>query len=58
MTDRLRRSRITFIGTRGDVDALEVLVDEISPEQRLAGLQELSCLAACVRFTAAQSVVR
>jgi RNA polymerase sigma-70 factor (ECF subfamily) len=45
MTDRLRRSRITFIGTRGDVDALEVLVDEISPEQRLAGLQELACLA-------------
>lgn len=45
MTDRLRRSRITFIGTRADVDALEVLVDEISPEQRLTGLQELACLA-------------
>jgi RNA polymerase sigma factor (sigma-70 family) len=45
MTDRLRRSRITFIGTRVDVDALELLVDEISPEQRLSGLQELACLA-------------
>lgn len=45
MIDRLRRSRITFIGTRTDVDALEVLVDEISPEQRLSGLQELTCLA-------------
>ncbi|HEX7113670.1 MAG TPA: sigma-70 family RNA polymerase sigma factor [Steroidobacter sp.] len=45
MTDRLRRSRITFIGTRADVDALEILVDEISPEQRLTGLQELTWLA-------------
>lgn len=45
MTDRLRRSRITFIGSRADVDALDVLVDEISPEQRLSGLQELACLA-------------
>lgn len=45
MTDRLRRSRITFIGTRADVDALEMLVDEVSPEQRLSGLQELTCLA-------------
>lgn len=45
MTDRLRRSRIIFIGTRGDLDALNVLVDDLSPEQRLTALQELGRLA-------------
>ena len=43
--DRLRRSRIIFIGTRGDLDALNVLVDEVSPEQRMTSHQELSRLA-------------
>ena len=45
MTDRLRRSRIIFIGARGELEALNVLVDEISPEQRLTSLQELGLLA-------------
>lgn len=45
MTDRLRRSRVIFIGTRGDLDSLDVLVDDLSPEQRLTALQELGRLA-------------
>jgi RNA polymerase sigma-70 factor (ECF subfamily) len=44
MIDRLRRSRVIFIGTRGDLDALNVLVDDLSPEQRLTALQELARL--------------
>jgi len=45
MIDRLRRSQIVFIGARGDLDAMNVLVDELSPELRLTALQELSRLA-------------
>jgi RNA polymerase sigma factor (sigma-70 family) len=45
MTDRLRRSRVIFIGTRGNLDQLNVLVDELTPEHRLTSLQELQCLA-------------
>jgi len=45
MTDRLRRSRIIFIGTRGDLDKLNVLVDELSPENHMTSLQELQLLA-------------
>lgn len=45
MADRIRRSRIVFIGTRGDLDALNVLIDDISPEQRLTAHQELNRLA-------------
>jgi RNA polymerase sigma factor (sigma-70 family) len=45
MTDRLRRGRIVFIGTRGDLDELNVLVDELSPEHRMTSLQELQQLA-------------
>lgn len=45
MTDRLRRSRIIFIGTRGDLDELNVLVDEVSPEHHMTSIQELQQLA-------------
>jgi RNA polymerase sigma factor (sigma-70 family) len=45
MIDRLRRNRIIFIGTRGDLDELNVLVDELSPEHRMTGIQELQQLA-------------
>ena len=45
MTDRLRRSRIIFIGARGDLDELNVLVDELSPEHHMTGIQELQQLA-------------
>lgn len=45
MTDRLRRKRVIFIGARGDLDQLNVLVDELSPEHRLTSIQELQQLA-------------
>ena len=48
MIDRLRRSRIVFIGARGDLDSMNVLVDEICPEQRLTAHQELARLAKAI----------
>ena len=45
MTDRLRRSRIIFIGARGNLDELNVLVDELSPEHHMTSIQELQQLA-------------
>jgi RNA polymerase sigma factor (sigma-70 family) len=45
MTDRLRRGRVVSIETVGDLDALNVLVDEISPERRLEARQVLNRLA-------------
>ncbi len=44
MTDRLRRGRVVSIEAVGDIDALNVLVDEVSPEHRLSARQELSRL--------------
>lgn len=46
MTDRLRRGRVVSIETVGDLDALNVLIDEISPERRLDARQVLKRLAA------------
>lgn len=45
MTDRIRRQRIVAIDSVGDLDALNVLVDEISPERDAAAHQELRQLA-------------
>src|SRR6202040_3256380 len=45
MTDRLRRERVVSIETRADVDALNVLVEERSPEQHESGRQQLKRLA-------------
>jgi RNA polymerase sigma factor (sigma-70 family) len=45
MTDRIRRQRIVSIDSVGDLDALNVMSEDISPEQRLAGHQELRRLA-------------
>ncbi len=45
IVDRVRRNRIVFIGAQGDLDALNILMDEVSPEQRLAAWQELGALA-------------
>lgn len=45
MTDRLRRGRVVSIETMGDLDALNVLVDEVSPERRLDARQVLKQLA-------------
>lgn len=44
MTDRLRRGRVVSIEAVGDIDALNVLIDEISPERRLGARQELKRL--------------
>ena len=45
ITDRVRRERIVSIDYTQDLDALNVLVDEISPEQRLNARQELRRLS-------------
>jgi len=44
MTDRLRRGRVVSIEAVGDLDALNVLIDEISPERRLGSRQDLKRL--------------
>lgn len=45
MADRVRRGRIVSIEMRGDLDALNVLIDDISPEQRVNARQDLWRLA-------------
>lgn len=44
MTDRLRRSRVVSIEAVGDMEALNVLIDEVSPERRMGARQELKRL--------------
>jgi RNA polymerase sigma-70 factor (ECF subfamily) len=45
MTDRIRREQIVSIRAGGDMDYLNVLVDEASPEQRVGAHQELARVA-------------
>ena len=45
MADRLRRERIVSINAAGETDYWNVLIDEISPEQRVSAHQELVRLA-------------
>ncbi|MBL8268476.1 RNA polymerase sigma factor [Steroidobacter sp.] len=45
MADRVRRGRIVSIDATGDLEVLNVLLDEISPEQRTSARQELQRLA-------------
>jgi RNA polymerase sigma factor (sigma-70 family) len=45
MTDRVRHNRVVFIDSRQDLDGLDALVDEISPERHLGSRQELLNLA-------------
>jgi RNA polymerase sigma-70 factor (ECF subfamily) len=45
MTDRLRRERVVSIEAVGDIDALNVPVDEVTPDRRLDAHQELKRLA-------------
>jgi RNA polymerase sigma-70 factor (ECF subfamily) len=45
ITDRLRRGRVVSIEPVGDLDALNVLIDEVSPERRLDAHQTLHRLA-------------
>lgn len=41
LTDRMRRGRVVSIEAVGDSDALNVMVDELSPERRLTAWQEM-----------------
>lgn len=45
MADRIRRDRVVSIKASGENDYLNVLVDEISPEQRVSANEELTRLA-------------
>ena len=45
MTDRLRRERVVSIEAVGDIEALNVLVDEVTPDRRLDAHQDLKRLA-------------
>jgi RNA polymerase sigma factor (sigma-70 family) len=45
MADRVRRERVVSIESRADLDALNVLVDELGPEQHESALQQLRRLA-------------
>jgi RNA polymerase sigma factor (sigma-70 family) len=45
ITDRVRRQRIVTIDTVGDLETLDVLIDDISPERRIGARQELRVLA-------------
>lgn len=45
MTDRLRRGRVVSIEAVGDLESLNVLVDELSPERWCGGRQVLRRLA-------------
>jgi RNA polymerase sigma factor (sigma-70 family) len=45
MADRIRRERIVSITAGGESDYLNVLIDEISPEQRVGAIQDLVRLA-------------
>jgi RNA polymerase sigma-70 factor (ECF subfamily) len=45
LTDHVRRQRVITIDTVGDLDSLNVVVDDLSPERRVAARQELRVLA-------------
>ena len=41
LADRFRRERVVSIETRGDLQLLDVLIDDISPERRASASEEL-----------------
>lgn len=45
ITDRMRRQRVVTIDTVGDLESLDVIIDDVSPERRLGARQELRELA-------------
>jgi RNA polymerase sigma-70 factor (ECF subfamily) len=45
MIDRIRHHRVVHIDSTPDIDALNVLIDEISPDRRLSAREELRALA-------------
>ena len=48
MADRMRRRRVVAIDAVGDIEALGVLVEEVSPERRLSAHEELRRLAQAI----------
>lgn len=48
LTDRLRRRRVVAIDAVGDVEDLDVLVEDVSPERRLSAHEELRQLAQAI----------
>lgn len=48
MADHMRRQRIVSIDAVGDLEALNVMIEEISPEQRASAHQELRRLAEAI----------
>jgi RNA polymerase sigma factor (sigma-70 family) len=45
LADRIRRERIVSIEAVGDLEVLDVLIDEVSPERRIGARQELKRVA-------------
>lgn len=54
LADRIRRGRVVSIEATADLDSLNVLIDEISPEQRTSAREELSLLAQALDSLAPQ----
>lgn len=48
LTDRIRRRRVVAIDVVADVEALNVLVEEVSPERRISAHEELRRLAQAI----------
>lgn len=48
LADRMRRRRVVAIDAVGDIEALDVLVEEVSPERRLSAHEELRRLAQAI----------
>jgi len=48
MADRVRRRRVVSIDSVGDFESLNVLVEEVSPEQRTSAYEELRRLAEAI----------
>jgi RNA polymerase sigma factor (sigma-70 family) len=48
MTDRFRRQRIVAIDAVGDLESLNVLIEDVSPERQMSAHQELRRLAEAI----------
>ena len=48
LADRMRRRRVVAIDAVGDIEALGVLVEEVSPERRISAHEELRRLAQAI----------
>ena len=45
LADRMRRRRVVAIDAVGDIEALDILIEEVSPERRVSAHEELRRLA-------------